>query len=815
MFKKIAGILILLGTSLVTNANYIYEANQSLFDLTNQTGTTNMAASDDGVSSVFNLDFTFTFYGEDFTTARMATNGCLHFGSSGGHCNDYTPDPLPEITYTLYPFWTDLIRDNGSSVLAKNFTDKTVFGWYDLREYNRSGSDNSFEVILWKSNDTFEFRYGALDIIQHDVLIGEQGKADELYTYLFHDQCGKGTTNVTGTCVNNTWNESSFNTLLENGGSLYGVGSGNALDCSNPLNNTACPGYDAAFLTQQCDLDGLYSTQCPNYWDDLFDYECSYDPQYSPACPGYMVETFNLDTYTQDDMFGYDDYEEDMYGYTDSYYEEDYYYEEDLTYAVGASELEEYYEEYYEQEYEDMYVDPVFEEEVVFLETLTEIETVEELIYLAEEEVIFIPYDEDIVEEYFPDVYEEETYVQEVYEDILLGEDLYDTTYAYVTNEEIDVIEDLLLHFEHEQLIEIIEEPTEFLEFETIEELEEWIEQEEAEETLEELTEAVEDDAGELEDTEVVKEESQDRDEDIEVAVAENEEKKNNKRAEQLNVVANTIRAASNSVSGTTSGTSVHSTATSVAAGSTGAVQSSTGGGVSMSNSPSISAQVSSSAAQTQQILTEVMSPTTTGNVGIGSTVSTFAATDTSGGGESTISTTTVVSDTTSTTEDSTSGATVSNETSVDSSSTVVASNESTTNDVMNTTVQSSSVSVQTQSVETQIETAVADVGATTDTDQLVAQIVANNVKVQQEEMEEQQAETGEYADSTALIGFMAYVPGFNTYRQVDLPDQTMWYQPKEIYSTISITDNNAAFFGMYSTSLQGINDLKQMQPNL
>ena len=28
------------------------------------------------------------------------------------------------ITYTLYPFWTDLIRDNGSKVLAKNFTDK-------------------------------------------------------------------------------------------------------------------------------------------------------------------------------------------------------------------------------------------------------------------------------------------------------------------------------------------------------------------------------------------------------------------------------------------------------------------------------------------------------------------------------------------------------------------------------------------------------------------------------------------------------------------------------------------------------------------
>ena len=112
----------------VLNATYVYEANQSLFNLVNEQNTTNMAAGDDQVSSAFNLGFTFTFYGQDFTSARMATNGCLHFKSSGSYCNDYTPDPLPEITYTLYPFWTDLIRDSGSSVLAKSFTDKTLVG---------------------------------------------------------------------------------------------------------------------------------------------------------------------------------------------------------------------------------------------------------------------------------------------------------------------------------------------------------------------------------------------------------------------------------------------------------------------------------------------------------------------------------------------------------------------------------------------------------------------------------------------------------------------------------------------------------------
>ena len=133
LIRAVSVGLLLFASSI--NANYIYEANQSLIDLRNETDATNMAAGDDQVSNPFDLGFTFTFYGEDFTTARMATNGCLHFGSSGSYCNDYTPDPLPEITYTLYPFWTDLIRDNGSKVLAKNFTDKSVFGWYDLREY--------------------------------------------------------------------------------------------------------------------------------------------------------------------------------------------------------------------------------------------------------------------------------------------------------------------------------------------------------------------------------------------------------------------------------------------------------------------------------------------------------------------------------------------------------------------------------------------------------------------------------------------------------------------------------------------------------
>ena len=141
--------LLLFASVLQVEADYVYEANQPLYDLqTNSSGATGLGSNDDSVSAAFDLGFTFTFYGNDFTQARMATNGCLHFNLTGSYCGDYTPDPLPQYTNTLFPFWTDLIKDGGSAMKAKAFDDYTIFGWYNMREYNRANSDNSLEVWL-------------------------------------------------------------------------------------------------------------------------------------------------------------------------------------------------------------------------------------------------------------------------------------------------------------------------------------------------------------------------------------------------------------------------------------------------------------------------------------------------------------------------------------------------------------------------------------------------------------------------------------------------------------------------------------------
>ena len=666
MQKRILCYAVACLLSLNVFSQYIYEGNQSLIDLTTQSDTTNLNSGDDRVSNAFSLGFNFDFYNQTFSSARMATNGCLHFKTSGAYCSDYTPDPLTnQYTYTMLPFWTDLIRDNGSKMLAKNFDDMTVFGWYNMREYNRA-SDNSFEVILW-TNDTFEYRYGALDIINHDVLIGEVGSgSSEVYQYLFHDECNTGSTN-SSSCVNTNWNDTSFNNILENGGSLYGSGSGNNIDCSNPLNNSSCSGYAAAYQAQQCDIDQLYSESCPYYWDAYDDLQCDIDPQYAPFCQGYSQE--NSVAYFEEEFdYGYQE-EYDMY---------------------DTFEEPEIFEEFvFEFEY-DFFEEPelIFTEEIIFEQLQPLDEFIEPLPFIREEE-IFLPIEDLMIEEF---VFQE-TFIEEMEE-----------------------------WFEEEAIIE-----------------EELAYAEEAEEELiEELIE---------EEEEIIEEEIQE-DEELVIAEKASEGKSSISREMALNIISSTLNTAQASVSGTTSGNSIHSTG-----GTTGAssVSSSNSGGVSTSNSPSISEQFASSTAQNNQVLD--MSASVTSSTSVEA---------------ETVETTSVAVDTTST-----------------------------------------------QTLQSQIDVSVSTDSSATEAEQTVANVIAQNLQDAQEDFEAKQEETGEYGSENTIIAYMGFVPDFNKYRLITLPDQKTWYKPKDIYANNMLSDNIESFYQMAGQSLETLNKIKELQPKL
>ena len=559
--------------------DYIYESGQPLIDLYNQAGTTNLNAGDDQWSSSVTLGNTWNRWGKSWDKARMSTNGCLNFvgrsdGANSSNCNDYTPQSLPYRNYTLYPFWTDLIRGQSnvsgcnntwcsSKMLFKAFDDYVVFGWYYMREYNRSSS-NSFEVILW-NNDTYDYRYRELDIDRHDVLIGEQGANNELKTYLFYNDNQNGYNNFDQFLAGYGGPD------IENGGSLYSEGLTFEQQCqADPLFNSQCSGYDAAYFTQQCNADALYDDQCPGYADayftqqcDLdalydencsgyaiayFDLQCNLDPLYDEQCPGYWQElAFQESLEGDDDMTNddgmYSDEELDMYGYDEDF--------EAMQQGYGSEEELYGYEDFSQGDMGDEFVEVFMLDEELFTNEMdglygegwqefTDEEWYEIDVEEFGQEQVDDWYGEDVEfnddgmiewdmpeEQYMPDdlvaqldpteifeldqggvvIFTEEEWIPNEEEEIFLrSEDI------ELTEEEfMDIIEDIETVEELQEFIGeiVIEETVEIEELVNDEALEELINEEELEELIEDEPELIEEPEEVIEETEeVVEEES-------------------------------------------------------------------------------------------------------------------------------------------------------------------------------------------------------------------------------------------------------------------------------------------------------------------
>ena len=512
--------LSLLFTGLAGATDYTV-GDASVIDLRSHSGTSQWDLSDDGRSGAIDLGFTFGFYGNQYTQGYMSTNGCWSFTTA--YCNDYTPDPLPDTAYTIYPFWTDLVRDSGSTMLTKYFSnpngaDYFVAGWYDLREYYRD-SDNTFEMFLYETSNNIEFRYGNLDVINHDVLIGTQGNATEYNQYLFHDECYVGSTNIAGSCTNTNWNDTSYNTSLENN-SVY-VGIDITAQCAaDSLYSTNCNGYALAYFNQQCGVDALYDVDCTGYDQAYINLQCTFDSLYSTSCMGYesaMAQQQAIeDSYMMEEEIddGYYDQEEyDMYGYseTDMYMsdgydsEEEFYgYEneawEDPSYDVYSyQEDPEVFEAAYEEEvlgvitesYEPVWVDMEFDPSAPeFSTTATDYQDV----YTAQldEEYIFedlaitanwLAIEDDWIEEDLEDIEQSllEEQAEETFEDL---EELTEETELLFIDDE--ALEDLIDEEELELLIndEAYEELLEEDNMEVLEEQQEILVEEDTEEVL-------------------------------------------------------------------------------------------------------------------------------------------------------------------------------------------------------------------------------------------------------------------------------------------------------------------------------------------
>ena len=308
----------------------------------------------------------------------------------------------------------------------------------------------------------------------------------------------------------------------------------------------------------------------------------------------------------------------------------------------------------------------------------------------------------------------------------------------------IDILPEIRLT--EEEFVELAQHMDEHFDFEDEMDREQFEEQfedfEEQQEQREEIEEQYEE--------EMLEEEEETLDESIdEISPEEVEEDRPERSERRRQLVRNNINTTNRTTSNiVNSSISSGQTSQNVNSGgsSSSAVVSSRGGGVSVSNSPSISAQISSAQVQTNTVLQSIE-------------VIPMPSMD-------------------------------------NTPSTVMAE-------------------VQVTTMDNQIQSVTSSVMTSSEADQIAEEVVASNIRAQQETSQAQQEQSGEYDSQgqSNLIAYMNYVPNFSDYSQADIPDQTNWYQPTQIYADAMLRDNGEAYGNLVNSSLNTLYTIMDSQP--
>jgi subtilisin family serine protease len=143
-------------------------------------GTRILFTGDDQNLGPFPVGFTFPFYGTNFSTVRVCTNGWLSFTSTA---TSYDNQPLPvggtNPPNLVAPFWDDLDFRSATSANSRAYyyNDGTRFivSWHDVPHYPTTGPGGpyTFQVILYPSG-RIEYQYLSIPLLPNSCTVGIQ-----------------------------------------------------------------------------------------------------------------------------------------------------------------------------------------------------------------------------------------------------------------------------------------------------------------------------------------------------------------------------------------------------------------------------------------------------------------------------------------------------------------------------------------------------------------------------------------------------------------------------------------------------------------
>lgn len=238
--------------------------------------------SDDGYAIV-PIPFGFPYFGRVFTHSIFFDNGVVSFydpvteGMRLGGQNFYA-QPLSDnigsnFHYSIMPLWTDLRNYSGSYYTETDSKSYLRYNWENISQYGYPDRLNSFDLEI-RSTGFIGINYTKINIGGYPITAGIVGNA----------QLGE-------------WDQHYYkppqDTATLSSIQNWSVPFTQGTDCSNPLNNQYCPGYQQALFEQQCNANPLYSTSCPGYQQAYFTQQCSASTLYDPACPGYATAYYD------------------------------------------------------------------------------------------------------------------------------------------------------------------------------------------------------------------------------------------------------------------------------------------------------------------------------------------------------------------------------------------------------------------------------------------------------------------------------------------------------------------------------------------
>lgn len=187
LIKLLAASVVLLSsisasaTPFVGPNAYGYEGNNIAYNLRTLSGASVVTSGDDNFNTV-TLPFSFSFFGNAYTSAWVSTNGLIGFSGNAGHycCSGYAPGVSNSISLSWMDWVTTVTTSTTGTVGSREF----VLNWGGFEYYDTSAPITA-QMILHEGSNDIEFQYANLVDRRHNQFIGitNAGATDNLVVF--------------------------------------------------------------------------------------------------------------------------------------------------------------------------------------------------------------------------------------------------------------------------------------------------------------------------------------------------------------------------------------------------------------------------------------------------------------------------------------------------------------------------------------------------------------------------------------------------------------------------------------------------------